>query len=67
MLLIDAHYRCSCLCVCQAVAAFLRGHMDTLEKTALGEYFGAHEAFEVAAMHAFIDQVGVISMKAKAS
>ena len=46
-----------CVCVLQAVAAFFRGHLEDLDKAALGEYFGAHENFEVAAMHAFIDQV----------
>lgn len=62
---------CVCACACstavaQAVAGFLRDHMDALDKSALGEYFGAHEAFEVAAMHAFIDQVrGPLAWRAR--
>lgn len=37
------------------MAAFLRQHTSELSLTALGEYFGHHEEFEVAVMHAFID------------
>ena len=40
----------------QAVATFLRDHLEDLERGALGELLGHHEPFEVAVMHAFIDQ-----------
>lgn len=36
-------------------ATFLRAHVAELDLSAVGEYFGHHEDFEVAAMHAFID------------
>lgn len=39
----------------QAVAQFLRTHAADLDKSAMGEYFGHHEDFEVSVMHAWID------------
>ncbi|KAJ9527457.1 hypothetical protein QJQ45_025726 [Haematococcus lacustris] len=39
----------------QAVAQWLRTHAGQLDKSALGEYFGHHDEFEVAVMHAWVD------------
>ncbi len=37
------------------MAAFLREHAAELDKARVGEYFGHHEDFEVAVMHAWVD------------
>ena len=42
----------------QAVATFLRVHAADLDKRAVGEYLGNHHPSAMAAMHAYIDQVG---------